>query len=281
MIAYMLLGISSFTYGWSVGVPSVMPRHPLTAIDLLNRTLDFGLGCLQIGDNLPLDQLKDSQRRELKEQLTKYHIRLEVGARGLTEKHLKDYIEVAADYDAPLLRFVTDAGLYEPSVHDIIKITRGALPNLKNAGITLGIENHDRLKTAELSTVLMAIDDPAVGICLDTVNSLGAGDDCQRVVEVLGPFTVNLHIKDYVISRVSHNMGFTITGSPAGKGMLDVPWVLSQLSRFDRCQSAILEQWVTPDETPDKTINREERWAIESIQYLKGLPEFAFNERSN
>jgi sugar phosphate isomerase/epimerase len=271
----MLLGISSFSYGWSIGVPPQMPAAPLSAPDLVARTVDFGLTCLQIGDNLPLHTLADSARRELKMLLTKHGIRLEVGARGLTEKHLQTYIEVAAYYDAPLLRFVTDLDAYAPNTNTITEILQGALPGLHDAGLTLGIENHDRFKAADLSAVLRSVGDSTVGICLDTVNSLGAGEDVDRIVDALAPYTVNLHIKDYTIVRAPHKMGFVVTGAPAGRGMLNIPALLKRLASFGRCQSAVLEQWVTPDLSLEDTIGREVQWAIESIQYLKRLPEFA------
>ena len=271
----MLLGISSFSYGWSVGVPLQMPERPFSAVDLVKRTHDFGVSCLQIGDNLPLHTLVDSQRRELKSLLTTYDIRLEIGARGLTEKHLREYIEVAVYFNSPLLRFVTDIEDYEPTTSSIIAILRGALSDLRDSGITLGIENHDRFKVAELSAVMNTVGDPTVGICLDTVNSLGAGEDLERVIGELAPFTVNLHIKDFTITREPHKMGFFVSGAPAGQGMLDIPQLLHRLSTYGRCESAILEQWVPPDNTLNGTINREEQWASESIQYLSQLPAFA------
>lgn len=270
----MLLGISSFSYGWSVGVPSQMPDLPFSAADLVNRTLGFGLHCLQIGDNLPLHKLPESERTALRELLTKNDIRLEIGARGLTESHLREYIDLASYYRSPLLRFVTDGDDYEPTINTIIAIVRRALPQLRDAGITLGIENHDRFKAEDLSAVLTAIDDPTVGICLDTVNSLGAGEDLERVVEELAPFTVNLHIKDYTIARASHKMGFVVSGAPAGKGMLNIPALVDRLSVYGRCESAVLEQWVPPADSVNATISREEEWAIESIEYLKELPSF-------
>lgn len=276
----MLLGISSFTYGWSIGIRSHMPERPLSATDLVQRAVDFGVGCLQIGDNLPLDRLPDSERRELKALLDKYGLRLEVGARGLTERRLKDYIEIATYFGAPLLRFVVDYDGYEPTPAEIIETIRGARFNLHDAGLTLGIENHDRFKAVELSTVVRSIDDATVGICLDTVNSLGAGEDVARVLQELAPFTVNLHIKDFRIVRAVHNMGFTVTGAPAGQGMLDVPALVERLAGYGRCQSAVLEQWVPLESALSDTLSKEERWAMESMEYLKQLPAFRTKQKA-
>ncbi len=40
-----------------------------------------------------------------------------------------------------------------------------------------------------------------------------------------------LHVKDFVVHRADHNMGFTITGTLAGGGMLELPRLLSRPRR--------------------------------------------------
>lgn len=110
-----------------------------------------------------------------------------------------------------------------------------------------------------------------LGICLDTVNSFGALEGPDVVVRTLGPWTVNLHIKDFGVTRASHQMGFAIEGRPAGQGQLDVPWLLNTLRSLDRDVNAILELWTPPDPTLSETIAREGAWAAESVAYLRGL----------
>ena len=59
----MRLGISSFTYGWSVGVPGSVPARPMTWEDLLLKAVAFDIDVLQIGDNLPLHDFTYRGRR--------------------------------------------------------------------------------------------------------------------------------------------------------------------------------------------------------------------------
>lgn len=268
----MVLGISSFTYGWSVGVNG--SASLFNEQDLIFQAQKLGLRCLQVGDNLPLHRLTSEQQWELKRTVDDAKIRLEVGARGLTEDHLHQYIDLTAFYQSPLLRFVVDGTNYEPEIETIISIIKDAVPALKKSGVTLGIENHDRFHAKELSDMMEAIADVQVGICLDTVNSLGAGEGINCVTEILAPYTVNLHIKDFIIKRFPHNMGFTVAGMITGKGMLDINMVMEKLLVFNRCQSAVLEQWVPPADKLDETIELEQQWAEESIHYLKQLPFF-------
>ncbi len=268
----MILGIGSFTYGWSVGLDSGNPR--LSAFELLKRAADHGLNCVQIGDNLPLHHLSELKLNDLKAAALKNNIRLEVGARTLTENHLQRYLAICKSLKAPLLRFVVDGDGYEPPAETIISILKNVVSDLKQNGITLGIENHDRFKAKELAAIFEAIAEDGVGICLDCVNSIGAGEGLEWVADRLAPYTVNLHVKDFSIKRIEHKMGFTVMGAPAGDGMMDLPYVMSKLQPFNRCQSAILEQWVTPESDPDLTIKKEILWADRGINYLKHLPYF-------
>jgi sugar phosphate isomerase/epimerase len=268
----MLLGISSFTYGWSIGVNG--STSYINEQELIKQTVKFGLRCLQLGDNLPMHAMSKDQLASLKQSVQENNIRLEVGARKLTDEHLHQYMDIAADFNSPLLRFVVDGENYEPEIETIISVIKNALPELKEKKITLGIENHDRFKSDELVKMMDAVSDEHVGICFDTVNSIGAGEGLTWVTTMLAPYTVNLHIKDFNIRRFPHNMGFTVAGAIAGQGMINFEMVMDKLSRYNRCQSAILEQWVIPESEHSQTVEKEQRWANQSIQFLKQLPYF-------
>jgi hypothetical protein len=79
---------------------------------------------------------------------------------------------------------------------------------------------------------------------------------------------LNLHIKDFHIARVPHQMGFTVTGRPAGSGFLDLPRLLQQLEGSP-CRTAVLELWTPPGPHVAETIATEASWAAQSLQYLK------------
>jgi sugar phosphate isomerase/epimerase len=189
----------------------------------------------------------------------------------MTPDHLAALIDVAAFFGSHVLRFVIDGAGFAPTVDEAAHIVREALPRLREAGVKLALENHDRLVAAEFREIVKATDEDQVGICLDSVNSMGAGEAVREVTEVLAPYTLNLHIKDFAVRRAPHMMGFVVEGTPAGQGVLDVPWLLGQVRAHERCQSAILELWTPPESTPDRTVATEARWAEESLRYLKPL----------
>ena len=86
-----------------------------------------------------------------------------------------------------------------------------------------------------------------------------------------GPLTLCLHVKDFTVRRVSHNMGFVVEGCAAGQGRLDVPWLFKALHGVPNPFNAILETWVTPSDSLDETIARECAWAEDGIRYLRTL----------
>jgi len=246
----------------------------MSETDLVKMTRLFDLHCLQIGDNLPLHTFSKERLHNFRSLIQEHKIRLEVGARKLTAENLQRYIELAEFLDAPLLRFIIDGDHYEPDIETIKSLLKDYLPELRKRNLILGIENHDRLKARELALIMESVNSPNVGICLDCVNSIGAGEGLEYVATLLAPFTVNLHIKDFKSERLSHKMGFTVTGTEVGKGLCDVALLMEKLQPFNRCQSAVLEQWVPPAELVSITVEKEQTWAAEGIRYLKDLPYF-------
>ena len=169
------------------------------------------------------------------------------------------------------MRVVVDAAASRPGLDEIVSTLRPLLPEFADAGVCLAIENHDRFAARDLVAVLQALDSPWAGICLDTVNSFGALEGPEAVVAALGPWTVNVHIKDFDIRRVPSSMGFVVQGQPAGQGRLDVPWLLAELGRHGRDVNAILEQWPPRLDSMAATVAQEAAWAAEGVAYLRRL----------
>jgi len=241
----MRLGISSYTYGWACGGPGRPSPRPLRPMDLLERAHSLEVGVLQICDNAPLDALSPDELDALQARAEEWDIAIEIGTRGIDQENIARHIAVAR-----IKTFV---------------------PDLETAGVCLAIENHDRFKAVALANIVERIGSDKVGICLDSANSFGALEGPQVVVETLGPYAVNLHLKGFIVRRFDHNMGFAIQGCPLGQGDLDVPWVLDALRQMGRDVNAIIEQWTPPEARLDETIRKEETWAAESVRYLRTL----------
>jgi len=260
-------GISSYTYGWAIGVPGHEPARPMDEHDLLDQVNEFGLKLLQIGDNLPLHTFDNQRLSRLADRAAAEGVKLEIGARPLTTEMINVYSGIARKLDARLIRFIVDGPDFHPGADAVVKTLRAAVPQLGD--LTIGIENHDRFPTKILRQIVDAVTSEQVGVCLDTANSLGAGEGLETVLEALAPVAVNLHLKDFEIRRMPHMMGFTVVGTPLGRGMLDVARVLEQVRLSGRCRTAILELWTPPETCIEDTLAKEAAWAAESIARLK------------
>jgi 3-oxoisoapionate decarboxylase len=263
----MRLGIGSYTFGWAVGISGCPPAKPMNELDLLQKARETGVSLLQIGDNMPLHKFEPGRLENFVRQATRNGIDLEVGARRLTTEQIAVYAGIANRIHAKLLRFVIDDHDYHPSPETVIGLLRDSESHLQ--GLTLAIENHDRFSARTLREIIETVGHSNIGVCLDTANSLGAGEGLREVVTTLAPLTFNLHLKDFRIHRVPNLMGFTVQGCPAGSGQMNLPWLLKQLQAFPRCESAILEQWTPPERELEKTIAKEAEWTLRSLNYLK------------
>ncbi len=266
------LGLGTYGVAWAIGVPGhEQPAAPMNAFQFLQLAADLGLKLVQYADNLPLHALSDAEQAALRRQAEAHGIRFEAGTRGIGTDWLRRYIALAASFGSPLLRVVVDTKDHHPSPDEVVSLVRAVLPELEAAGVTLAIENHDRFKARTLAGIIEAVNSPHLGVCLDTVNSFGALEGPEVVLPALGPYVVNLHVKEFIVRRASHSMGFSVTGMPAGQGMLDMPWLLGQLDGYGRTYNAIIELWPEPEATMAATVAKELDWMRQSVTYLRTL----------
>lgn len=267
-----MLGLGSYGVGWAIGVPGFeAPARPVDSFGLLHLAHDQGLHLVQIADNIPLHHLSPEERAALRAEANRLGIAIEVGTRGIRPENLETYLGIAEEFGSPILRVVVDSADHHPEPDEVVAILKPFLRRFEELGITLAIENHDRFKAQTLAGIIQQLDHPLVGICLDTVNSFGAMEGPEIVVEILGPYVVNLHVKEFVIRRMSHNMGFVVTGAPAGQGMLDVAWLMQRLQDYGRSFNAIVETWLSPAETTAATIEQEWDYVCQSVRFLRTL----------
>ncbi len=267
----MRLGLGSYAYAWAIGIPGYPPVKPMDVFAFVQRAARLGLRAVQIADNLPLHSLPKSQLKRLTRMTEELGIAVEVGTRGIAPSHLRRYLELATQFRSPILRIVIDTAVHHPTEDEIVETLRPLVPEFESANVILAIENHDRFKAATLSQIVQTLDSGWIGVCLDTVNSLGAAEGPEAVVHVLGPYVVNLHVKDFAIQRLDHMLGFSVEGRIAGKGQLDIAWLLDTLQAYARTESAILELWPPPEGIVEATIEKEDAWVVESVRFLRKL----------
>jgi 3-oxoisoapionate decarboxylase len=274
----MKLGINTYTYMWSIGFkgpnPSfpdkeARPLQPLRAINLLEKAKSLGVSLLQTGPNLPLENLPEAELTTFIDTAHEWGISLELGTRGVDEFHLQRMVPLAKRMGARLIRTLPEiGGKYTTSPDPLVKEVCKSLPLLEAEGIKLGIEN-GKMPAKDMADAMEAIGSQQVGVVLDMVNSLAIPEGWKYVTEILAPYSVCVHYKDFNINRAWHMMGFICEGTPAGRGMVETEWLLDQLSVSQHNFNVIIELWPPEQANLEDTIAMEQAWAQESVLYLR------------
>jgi sugar phosphate isomerase/epimerase len=242
---------------------------------LLEAAIRLGVSTVQYVDNLPLTALSSAELDRLLERARGEGIALEIGMRGTRAdgpEGARAHLALARRVGSTFVRIMFDR--YEdgdtPSSEEVIERLGPLVPEFEAAGVKLALENFDRFPTRELVRIVEALGslERGVGVCLDTVNNLGALEGPDEVARILAPYTVNLHVKDVIIQRKPHRLGFEVEGRPAGQGMVNIPAILDQMPRS---VSVTLELWTVPEPVFTATLDKEASWVTQSIDYLKPL----------
>jgi 3-oxoisoapionate decarboxylase len=148
----MRLGIGSWTYPWSIGVPGYeAPEKPMTAFNLLQRAKGLGVSVVQICDNISLDKMDSATLKELGRAAAHMGIAIQTGTRGVAPGHLAKHLDIAKVLDSKLLRTITDTPGCEPDKSQVVSWIADVLPDFEKAGVRIAIENHDRFTSYELA----------------------------------------------------------------------------------------------------------------------------------
>jgi sugar phosphate isomerase/epimerase len=255
---------------WSIGFPGAEPETPMRAIDLVSKAHAFGLRVVQFGPNLALYELDSGELDEVLSACSEWGIEIEVGTRGMETERLEPLLDFTQRCGASLLRTVPELGGRAPDHDELVALLRAIEPTLRRARVRLAMEN-SLIAASGLDAALREINSEWLGITLDTVNSLAIPEGSEEVARCLARWTHCLHVKDFAVKREWHMMGFRVEGRPAGKGQLNIPWLLKLLDGEGARSNAILELWPPPRATLRETIALEHQWAEESTRYLRTL----------
>ena len=104
---------------------------------------------------------------------------------------------------------------------------RELAPLAKSLGVKIGVENHLDFSVEELRDLIQRVNSPNVGVIFDVGNTIGTLDDPTEAADILGPYTVATHYKDFAIEEVAR--GFRFTMVPLGCGSLRLPEITKRL----------------------------------------------------
>lgn len=261
----MRLGLGSYAYRWNIGIKDQVPANPMTPFDVLEAAEKLGLDLIQYADNMPLDALSAEELERLAALAREKGITLEVGTQCFNAEQVAQYIGICKVISSKILRVALDAADAGIPVADLAEQLRPLVEDAKAEGIRIAIENHFNYPSPRMVELLKAVNDPALGVCLDVANSICAKEWPEETITMLAPYAINLHLKDYVIEPDPYGVGFRIRGVPLGEGRADIPWILDQLAHCDRDMSVIVEHWLPLGNSLAEAMAQEQPWLERTV----------------
>jgi sugar phosphate isomerase/epimerase len=141
------------------------------------------------------------------------------GASSNQRRHIIDSTKAVLDDD-----FV--------GVRDIVRravIEERNLAAAGDEGVPLVVNRTLVKVTGERASLVRRTSSEYFGVCLDTGNNLSLLDSPAELVRELAPYAVTTHFKDMAVAECS--AGFLLSEVPLGTGMLNLPEIVSTISR--------------------------------------------------
>ncbi|MFE7336975.1 sugar phosphate isomerase/epimerase family protein [Streptomyces griseus] len=265
----MAYGISTYAYFWRI---SHRAPRPLSLLDMLEDTAQQGGQVFQICDYPQVASWDRAQLADIRAAARDLGLSLELGTRGVRTAHLLDYLDLATELDAGLVRSMLHTPDHRPGAEEAADLIRPAIAQYAERGVTLGLETYEQVATDDLLDVVRAVDSRNLGVVLDPGNSVARLERPGDVVRATAPYVVNIHVKDFAFTRRDGWVGFTYAGCPLGEGLLDYDGMIAAVRRArpdaDRINQ-IVEHWLPwQSEGFATTARLEEQWTRTSISTL-------------
>lgn len=269
----MKLGLSSFAYRWSIGVKGYIPSNPMNLDQFINKAISLNLSGVQICDNLRYSDFSERKLKKIKERIEERRMFIETGAMNSNPMYLKTMLMVSNKLGSTILRVIPEINRYgskkdiQDQLNSIIKDIEKVLDVAKDFNVRLALENHANLSSEELLYIIKSVDDNFIGVCLDTMNSIVLMEHPLKTVQVLAPYSITVHLKDFRIEK--NPRGHKIIGVPLGEGLVDFPKIIQILKHSNLDPNINLELFVDKRENEEETLQWEDDCVVKSVNYAK------------
>lgn len=106
-----------------------------------------------------------------------------------------------------------------------------AEPVLRKHKMKLAVENHKDWRAPELERMMKQVNSEWIGVTLDFGNSISLLEDPMNVIQTLAPYAFSTHVKDMALEEYAD--GFLLSEVPLGKGILDLPRIISICRKYN------------------------------------------------
>ncbi len=262
-----MIGLSTYAFFWQI---SDRAPKPLSLEELLLRTRDLGGQVFQICDYQPLHAYSDGQLRDLKKRADDLGMTLELGTKGIKPEHLANYLRMADQLGAKVIRSMVTAPDHRPTLAEAETLLRQSMPAYEASGVTVALETYEQLSSTDLVALVEAVGSKSLGICLDPANCVANLEHPIAVIDRCAPYVANLHVKDFAFTRRGGWVGFTLEGVELGKGLLPYDYMIEKVDPEARGINQVVEHWLTWQDDYEKTSRIENEWNAHNLARMHG-----------
>jgi sugar phosphate isomerase/epimerase len=231
--------VHSYASRWNSKVESKNYPGFANAVDLIEHCHQIGAGGVQV----VVGGWTTDFAKKVRDKREKLGLYLE-GSIGMPKTAVdvpgfEKEVSNAKEAGAQVLRTVCSSGRRYETFHSneaFQELKKNALvslqlaePILRKHKIKLAVENHKDWRAKELVSMLQQLNSEWIGVTLDFGNSIALLEDPMEVVRTLVPYVFSTHVKDMGVEEYPD--GFLLSEVPLGKGILDLPKIVSLCKR--------------------------------------------------
>jgi sugar phosphate isomerase/epimerase len=237
----VLIGLSALSFSYRCGLvgrdTSRVVSAPLGVDDIVALAARAGLASVE----LPLALLPDRSTAGLAA------LRGSLKACGLTAvidtdvadvDTLREAIPLAAALGARVVRTLASPVLegkrgafaqdWDGYLDTVIARLRAVRPLAEEHGVTVAIENHQDLTSADVLRILEAVGGECIGVTFDPVNAYVVAEDPFAALPLLGPHICNVHLADFL--AYPSREGWRLVRCALGEGDLNLRRLLDAIA---------------------------------------------------
>ena len=175
-----MIGLGTYAYFWQ---HSDRAPEPLSLIGAFEDTRAQGVDLFQICDHAPLERMSADELRDAAAAARDLGLTIELGTKGIVPAHLSRFLELAAIFDARLVRSMLYGPDSRPALDEAETWLRDSIRSYEAAGVTLALETYEQVPTADLIGIFERVGSPNLGICLDPANVVAQLENPKTCVE--------------------------------------------------------------------------------------------------
>lgn len=122
---------------------------------------------------------------------------------------------------------------YAEQAKKLIAMFKNVIPLFEDAGVYLALENHCDFTGEEIVNIVDGVNSPNMKCQLDVGNGCSVFTDPMKDIEVMAPYTLSCHVKDFSVKGVEDwqwpNFFLTLQGCRLGEGIIDFDVLMKQL----------------------------------------------------